>query len=914
MKITDLSKYGISQSVIDRLLSFGFVELTEVQNLAIESGLFDGKNLVVSAPTNTGKTFVGEMAAVVTSSKNTGNMCFMLVPLKALAEEKFEDFVSKYGDWGLKIAISTKDRTEFDEQLDQYNLIIATYEKLNAVLVRNPELIRRLGLIIVDELQTIGDTERGPALEVLLTKIITGNPSTQIIGLSATAPNAADVAKWLDAKLVSTARRYVDLHEGIINSGESLLKIQGYEIAPGDFVYRDFNTRKTNLEKKLGLNLVSNVIEKSKEEQMIIFERSQPKSEEIAKIIAEECEVTNSTMDIIQELDELVESTPLSRDLKKVLQKGIAFHHGGLLPEERLIIEKGFKDGKIRIVCSTTTLAAGVNTPAKNVIFRSYKYYWKENIAVKDYKNMAGRAGRLKIKDNFGRSVLFANTQKELEDLWNLYVSSDAEPISSRIKELSKIETSILGLIAGDTCKTVSSVLSFIEKTFFGYTYFQSSSPEFRKQFEESIQKKIDVLKTDGFMNVENNSISITELGKRCAQELLLPKTVFTCYQVLKNNRERIFKSDWKDLIEPIIQLVVCSEDGKQALLWPPRSDVEKEEIFATFEKNRENYLYIPTDQTNLPEQLRTTRMLLRWIAGVSYNDLRQYGNPGLIRRIAETVSWIMRGVASLIEKPLFDVSEKEQKPYFVLSEMLLHGVPENALEIIKLKIPGVGRIKAVHLAEAGFSTIESLIEATTDKLENVRGVGRDLTLRIKKTVESHIVEDHQRLEQSHIRKAAELKRDSTLLKRLYNSLGDGFVKTFIDIMREMGINATYVGDADQNGPDALIVVDEGKIVVEGKRKSSGKVRAIEAEEIRGKGASFNPISYVTIGYPDFVEEAKSTSIHTKTTLLRADIIGAALLAYWEGSFTKSDMVNFLKSGGYVDSLKRKSRPKSLLD
>lgn len=142
MKITELSGFGISESITDELLKLGFEELTEIQNLAVKAGLFEGKSLLVSAPTNTGKTFVGELAAITASTRKDLRRTFFLVPLRALAEEQFEDLVRKYSDWGLKVAISTSDRTEFDDNLLDSDVIIATYEKLTALLIRNPNLFR----------------------------------------------------------------------------------------------------------------------------------------------------------------------------------------------------------------------------------------------------------------------------------------------------------------------------------------------------------------------------------------------------------------------------------------------------------------------------------------------------------------------------------------------------------------------------------------------------------------------------------------------------------------------------------------------------------------------------------------------------------------------------------------------------
>src|SRR6266571_7000289 len=219
MEIGELSKYRIAPSLISKLSGLGYKTLTSVQEQAVENGLFEKKNVLVIAPTNTGKTFVGELAALAASTQREGRHTFFLVPLKALADEKFQDFSNKYTKWGLKVAISTGDRTDFDDDLLSYQVIIATYEKMNALLVRNPEIIGDVGVVVIDELQNISDTTRGVTLEILLTRLVTASPRPQVVGLSATISNAKEVAEWLNAVLVETDKRDVELREGIIYTG-----------------------------------------------------------------------------------------------------------------------------------------------------------------------------------------------------------------------------------------------------------------------------------------------------------------------------------------------------------------------------------------------------------------------------------------------------------------------------------------------------------------------------------------------------------------------------------------------------------------------------------------------------------------------------------------------------------------------
>ena len=197
LRVDELIQYDVSESVIAKLKEFGYETLTSSQEAAIKEGLFEGKNLLINAPTNTGKTFIGELAALNASQQLSHKRSFFLVPLKALAEQMFQDFNNKYGKWGIKIAISTSDHYENDMDLQSYDIIISTYEKINGLIIKQPEITQGIGLIVVDEIQHVGDNTRGIALEMLLTRLRVFSPGIQIIGLSATVSNAKSLADWL---------------------------------------------------------------------------------------------------------------------------------------------------------------------------------------------------------------------------------------------------------------------------------------------------------------------------------------------------------------------------------------------------------------------------------------------------------------------------------------------------------------------------------------------------------------------------------------------------------------------------------------------------------------------------------------------------------------------------------------------
>jgi len=901
MLIEDLKEFGISNSIIQKLRSLGFTQLTEVQEEAIRRGLFQGISLVVSAPTNTGKTFIAELAALVSSKR--GKRAFYLVPLKAIAEEKFEEFEEKYFEWGLRTAISTGERSEYDSNLMEYDLIIVTYEKLNALLIKNPELIKEIGLVVIDELQMIGDEERGVDLEMLLTKLCREDRSLQIIGLSATVPNAEDIAEWLGAEIITTDRREVELREGILYTGKNSLRFQGYVLEKGDFFYKEFNTGNLGVEKGLKVDTFEGLVDLSKKEQIIVFENTRRKTERLALRIAEHLPPSKNITKWIELLDSIVESTPSTRNLKKCMMNGVAFHHAGLLPEEKRVVERAFEEGDIRIIISTLTLGAGVNTPAKTAIILSTKFWDGTSIKKRDYKNMSGRAGRIRYHDDFGRSILIAETEKSFEKYFGEFINAKPERVESCIPKKDNIEFSILSLVASGVCKSINEVIRFINDTFFGYAYYKKAPAEFKGTFEKSISDQVQRLIRKGLLTESNGEIRTTDLGKRCAEEMISPSSAFLIHRTFKQNEE-VIKSI-KDLIEPIIYLSCCLPDAR--LLYSPRYKQEKKELWTYWEANKLSYFYDPKDEELILRSIKTTQMLLRWIDGVPYADLSSFAPQGVIRDIGLTASWVVGSMARIAEPPLFEFSDKLIKLLTSLSERLKYGVPENATEIMKLNIPAIHRHRAILLAEAGYTSLESLIEAEISDLKKVKGIGNKLSISIKKYVENFIKNEIERKYQYYVRRAEELKRNPNIIKQLFKEVNDNFSRACTELINDyFGINCKFVGDLSPHEPDCMIEIDVGKITIECKRKKAANklVSAKESEEILGKGSKYEPIAYVTIGYPDFTKDAISNAKNTSVTLITTSALAKILIRFWEGELSKEDIIDIMKGGNYVSDEK----------
>ena len=200
------------------ILEKDITELRPAQEKSIKKGLLEGKSLLVCTPTASGKTLIAELAAIKSIIEGKGKAVY-IVPLKALASEKYKDFRRKYGKIA-KVALSIGDTDSADLHLTEYDLIVITSEKLDSLIRHHSPWLSSIATIVIDEVHLLNDSERGPTLEILLTILKQLLKNAQIIALSATIGNAEELAEWLKAELIIDNWRPVKLHKGIYSDGE----------------------------------------------------------------------------------------------------------------------------------------------------------------------------------------------------------------------------------------------------------------------------------------------------------------------------------------------------------------------------------------------------------------------------------------------------------------------------------------------------------------------------------------------------------------------------------------------------------------------------------------------------------------------------------------------------------------------
>jgi len=381
----------IKQSYIDT----GITDLNPPQEKAVNAGLLDGEDMIVASPTASGKTFIAELAMVEKAVKENKTAVYV-VPLKALASEKYEDFSERYENLNVKISVGDLD--DAGEYLENADVVIVTSEKLDSMLRHNPSWIHNIGLVIIDEIHLLTSKNRGPTLEVTLTRL-RELLEFQLLGLSATISNSNELAEWLNAELVESDYRPVELRHGIHqgneieyftgdeepeeNEEEDDEELSGWQTGNEVKEKGSQESEKYFVDDKHGQpapNLLEDTFQMDK--QAIVFcssrkgaEKSSDRAAKITeeKIDREEKKQLEEYSDRI--LNALGSPTSQCKRLAENVRKGAAYHHAGLLNQQRSLIEQAFRKGLIKSVSATPTLAAGLNMPAYRVIMRDLKRY-----------------------------------------------------------------------------------------------------------------------------------------------------------------------------------------------------------------------------------------------------------------------------------------------------------------------------------------------------------------------------------------------------------------------------------------------------------------------------------------------------------------------------------------------------------
>jgi helicase len=633
--------------------------------------------------------------------------------------------------------VATRERPDTDIPAleGRFDLLVAVYEKMRSYLVQRPVLLSRVGLVVADEVQMLGEQERGGVVDLLLTKVAHSPYKAQFLGLSAVLGDALRLARWLGCDLLKEERRPVELREGVFDAED------------GAFYYREFNTGVEGVERLMsasgGLIPVSpdddnayvevvialaGHLAGEMGEQVLIFVPTRP----VSRIWAEKLAASVNLPPAEEALSELAKSEETRERvlLATCFQKGIAFHNAELSWGVRRLIEEQYNAGNIRLLVSTSTLGEGVNLTGKNVIHVPEMVTQDEwtgqfnfvPLSHARFRNQGGRAGRFGRVSDFGRSILIAWGKEQTERLMREYIHGELEPLRPPLGE-KDVPTAILDVVASGICRDAAGVASFLMMTYTGLVKWAGEKEVFDALVEREIGKLIE---RHFLLRKEDGSLSVTGIGSATATSGPSIETIAHFVRWLGGLKGRP--------PEPFEALLITAFTPDAADFALPVSRRERrgfnllEAVREHLDAARLQEADVLADIFHRPggfsdkdfSAFKKTLLLYEWIGTVDTLSIEErFGVfAGTIAKLAEHFAWLTVTCAALADS--LGLPVKTSGALLQLAMRVQTGMGEEGISLARLRIEGLERCHRQALVREGYDNPDALRDAAPERLRAI--------------------------------------------------------------------------------------------------------------------------------------------------------------------------------------------------
>lgn len=699
------------------------------------AGLLAGANVVVCAPTAAGKTLIGEMAAL--RAVTAGQRAIVVLPMRALVNEQWDAFISAYSSLGLRVIRSCGDITDDDAELDSaaFDIAFVTYEKLLGRVMAAPSILNGVGTIVLDEIQLVSDEHRGRTVELLVARVrrrVRLEKRVQLVALCGEVGELNGLHDWLAADLVIERNRPVPLHEGTIAlSGIVRTRLSDGTVteAPalakfpvgtnGIGTFRRQETIRTRMVAAASATLAA-------AGQVLIFRTDRWSVFDTAEAVAQVCNFApaSTSLAALQATTERSEASKARALLQKALAHGVGIHLSDLTREERAIVEDGYRSGEIRVVCATTTLAMGVNLPARTVFLADDSFFAGAGmeptpISIGQYRQMGGRAGRNIEKTPHGTVLLVSASEADQDRHWARYVGKQPESLHSGLGQMPK-EDFVLALAT----LTNGSYRIDIEKAALDsfWAYEQRSDDGWRVKLRDVVRTALDSVITEGFIDrTAGNELQLTAAGVVCASHGIAFRSACRVRKII----DRIVSTGEPIDGETLVGLAQATDEldriitpriSQQEAAWRASGDKifpKRPSLQAGLDGSLSGELL---DDHQVGARFRRCYALRRWIAGHSASEIEnEYSRtlPGFgpFANAAERTGDMLPAIAALIVARLPNERARLTELTNTLRGRIRHGVTANGEPLMRLGI-GLRRTEAETLARAGITSAGALLTA----------------------------------------------------------------------------------------------------------------------------------------------------------------------------------------------------------
>jgi len=666
--------------------AFPFERFNEMQSAALPAMLNRADNAVVSAPTASGKTALAELAICRTLAE--GGTALFLAPLRALTNEKESEW-ERFEALGYSVYVVTGERDLSPRRAERADILVMTPEKADSATRKHEtarySFITDVDCCVIDEVHLLDSDRRGAVLEVTVSRL-RRLCEPRVVALSATMPNIDDVADWLDAA-----------EETTFAFGESYrpvpLNADVKTYTHGENAFADKYRRLYR-----ALDLAEPHIRE--EGQALVFVSSRQDTVQAAKKARDELVERDIPMGARGEYDFHNAASDLSNDtLRQSVLDGVGFHHAGLAREDKNKVEQWFKEGKIQLLFSTSTLAWGVNLPARCVVIRDTKLHdpleGEVDMSPLDVLQMLGRAGRPGYDDmGYAWVVCDRSESDKYRDLLR-----DGKEIESRLA--GELDAHLNAEIALGTIRDVDDVMSWLETTFY-YARAKSAPDTYDagSDLRDRVSTTLSELVGSGFVERDGLRVDSTRLGQLASKFYLRLDTA----RRFADLAERCEAASDGDDAAPIAvdDLLTAVAGATEFDSVSARSDEEDAVAAVLGSEGRR-----APDDASAPEQLDAGQRKVLAI-------LRS-GMTGTTPTELKSDAWVIRQNALRLLAALREFLDNLAPARFAnlacrVEARVEHGISDDAVGLTAIE--GVGAGRASTLAAEGLSTPAEVVRA----------------------------------------------------------------------------------------------------------------------------------------------------------------------------------------------------------
>lgn len=740
-RIEELSAFGLPGSLLDEWSALFPGGLNELQVAAVnDHRILDGNSLLVVAPTSSGKTFIGEMAAAKAVSDD--RRAVFLFPYKALVNEKFDQFKRVYSDrLGMRVVRCTGDYQDQTSSFLQgkYDLAVLTYEMFLNLSLGNAAVLNQIALVVLDEAQFITDPSRGINVELLLTNLLTARKrgvEPQLIALSAVIGALNHFDEWLCCAKLVTERRPVPLEEGVIDREGTYQYLDGEgnpatkQLIPWGSVIR---RRDKPGAQDVIVPLIRQLLHHNPAENIIVFRNQRGKAQGCAAYLASDLGLPPA----IEAIAALPSHDPskTSDQLRKCLAGGTAFHTANLNRDEREVVERAYraKDGKVKVLGATTTVAAGINTPASTVIIAEQEFKGEDGrpFTVAEYKNMAGRAGRLGYNE-VGRSIIYAEHGSQRESLFRRYVLGKPEPIRSSF-QVEHLETWVMRLLAQVRSKGRRELIHLLANTYGGYLATRND-PQWHDDMEDRLERVLEHMIDLELVEQEDGIVRLSLLGQACGRSSLSFDSAVRLIRILKERQyQPLTAEELMVLVQALPELdaiytPIMKKGGSESRWSGQAAHIFSPSVVRTLQSRAD-------DVAVYYARCKRAAVLGAWIRGQPIEAIETESTvnffykiePGHVRGFADTTRFHLRPAYQIVTLLLMTNGPGEEQIDSLLKQLEV-GIPSDALGLLSLPI-SLTRGEYLALFGAGIRTASDFWAVQSEVVARLIGEDRGAQL-----------------------------------------------------------------------------------------------------------------------------------------------------------------------------------------